>query len=79
MFGRAKLNGTSSVEYRIDIQLAAWEHGKDTYRIRLSNGYDSGAQRSATATSTSTSANQTIATTTPTPTTPKAARQDGGW
>ncbi len=44
VFGKAKLNGTGSVEYRIDIQLTAWEHGKDTYRITLSNGYDSGAQ-----------------------------------
>jgi lysophospholipase L1-like esterase len=45
VFGKAKLNGTGSVEYRIDIQVAAWERGKDTYRIRLSNGYDSGAQQ----------------------------------
>jgi hypothetical protein len=44
VFGRAKLNGAGSVEYRIDVHLAAWEWGKDTYRIRLSNGYDSGAQ-----------------------------------
>jgi hypothetical protein len=28
VFGKAKLNGTASVEYRIDIQLTAWEHGK---------------------------------------------------
>ena len=39
-----KSNGAGSVEYRIDVQLTAWEWGKDTYRIRLSNGYDSGAQ-----------------------------------
>jgi hypothetical protein len=44
VFGTAKLNGSGSVEYRIDFQLAAWERGKDTYRIRLSSGYDSGAQ-----------------------------------
>jgi hypothetical protein len=44
VFGIAKLSGGRSVEYRIDIQLAAWEHGKDTYRIRLSSGYDSGVQ-----------------------------------
>jgi hypothetical protein len=44
VFGNARLNGTGSVEYRIDIQLTAWAHGRDTYRIRLSNGYDSGVQ-----------------------------------
>jgi DNA-binding beta-propeller fold protein YncE len=44
VFGTAKVNGAGSVEYRIDVQLTAWERGKDTYRIRLSNGYDSGAQ-----------------------------------
>jgi hypothetical protein len=45
VFGQAKLNVGGSVEYRVDIQLAAWERGTDTYRIRLSNGYDSGAQQ----------------------------------
>ncbi len=45
VFGTAKLNGTGSVEYRVDIQLAAWERGRDTYRIRLSNGYDSGPRQ----------------------------------
>jgi hypothetical protein len=44
VFGRARVNGAGSVEYRIDIQLAASEWGKDTYRIRLSSGYDSGVQ-----------------------------------
>jgi hypothetical protein len=44
VFGMAKLNVGGSVEYRVEIQLAAWERGKDTYRIRLSNGYDSGVQ-----------------------------------
>jgi hypothetical protein len=44
VFGKAKLNGMGSVEYRIDIQLAAWERGRDTYPIRLSSGYASGAQ-----------------------------------
>jgi hypothetical protein len=43
VFGRTRMTG-GSVEYRIDVQLAAWEWGKDTYRIRLSSGYDSGAQ-----------------------------------
>ena len=45
VFGTARVNGAGSVEYRIDVQLTAWERGKDTYRIRLSNGYDSGAQK----------------------------------
>ena len=44
VFGTARINGAGSVEYRINVQLTAWEWGKDTYRIRLSNGYDSGAQ-----------------------------------
>jgi streptogramin lyase len=45
VFGTAKINGAGSVEYRIDVELTAWEWGKDTYRIRLSNGYDSGVQQ----------------------------------
>ncbi len=45
VFGKARVNGTGSVEYRIDIQLTAWERGQDTYRIRLSNGYDSGPRQ----------------------------------
>jgi hypothetical protein len=45
VFGTVKVNGAGLVEYRIDVQLAAWEWGKDTYRIRLSSGYDSGAQQ----------------------------------
>ena len=45
VFGTAKIDGGGSVEYRIDVQLTAWERGTDTYRIRLSNGYDSGAQQ----------------------------------
>jgi DNA-binding beta-propeller fold protein YncE len=44
VFGAARLNSARSVEYRIDIQLAAWERGKDTYRIRLSSGYDTALQ-----------------------------------
>jgi hypothetical protein len=44
VYGKATINGAGSVEYRIDIQIAASKGGKDTYRIRLSNGYDSGAQ-----------------------------------
>jgi hypothetical protein len=45
VFGTATVNGAGPVEYRIDVQLTAWESGKDTYRIRLSSGYDSGAQQ----------------------------------
>jgi hypothetical protein len=45
VFGTATVNGAGPVEYRIDVQLTAWEWGKDTYRIRLSSGYDSGAQQ----------------------------------
>jgi DNA-binding beta-propeller fold protein YncE len=44
VFGNATINRAGSVEYRIDVQLAADKGGKDSYRIRLSNGYDSGAQ-----------------------------------
>ncbi len=45
VLGTATVNGAGPVEYRIDIQLTAWERGRDTYHIRLSNGYDSGAQQ----------------------------------
>jgi DNA-binding beta-propeller fold protein YncE len=44
ILGNATINGAGSVEYRIDVQLPATRGGKDTYRIRLSTGYDSGAQ-----------------------------------
>ena len=43
-FGKASINGAGSYEYRIDTQLAADRGAADSYRIRLSNGYDSGAQ-----------------------------------
>ncbi len=45
VFGTATVNSADSVEYRIDVQLTAREWGKDTYRIRLSNGYDSGTEQ----------------------------------
>ena len=45
VFGAAKVNGAGAAAYRIDVQLTAWERGRDTYRIRLSNGYDSGAHQ----------------------------------
>jgi hypothetical protein len=43
VFGTARVNGIGSVPYRIDVQLTAGE--RDTYRIRLGNGYDSGTQQ----------------------------------
>ena len=43
IFGTATVNGSGSFDYRIDVtdndEPGA---GSDTYRIRLSNGYDSG-------------------------------------
>lgn len=45
VFGTATVTGGGSVQYRIDVQLTAWRGRQDTYRIRLSDGYDSGAQR----------------------------------
>ncbi len=44
VFGSATIGAGGPVQFRIDIGLAAWEHGQDTYRIRLGTGYDSGAQ-----------------------------------
>ena len=43
--GRAKVNGTLTADYRIDVTDGG-KKGTDTYRIRLSNGfvYDSGAR-----------------------------------
>ena len=43
-FGTATINGAGSLQYRIDIQLNAGKGRRDSYRIRLSNGYDSGAE-----------------------------------
>jgi hypothetical protein len=45
VFGSASFKGGGSVQYRIDIRLSPWRGGQDTYRIRLSSGYDSGAQK----------------------------------
>jgi hypothetical protein len=42
IFGRARINGAGSFEYRIDLERS---FGRLTYRIRLSSGYDSGVQR----------------------------------
>ena len=45
MFGTATSMPGGSVAYRIDLQLSAWKRGSDTFRIRLSNGYDSGPRQ----------------------------------
>ena len=43
--GEATVNGSGSFDYRIDVtDNAEPGAGTDTYRIRLSNGYDSGTQ-----------------------------------
>ncbi len=44
VFGTARLARSHAVLYRIDIRLAPRAHGRDTYRVRLQTGYDSGAQ-----------------------------------
>jgi Bacterial Ig-like domain (group 1) len=42
IFGKATVNGAGSFDYRIDVKDLAEPGRTDTYRIRLSNGYDSG-------------------------------------
>jgi hypothetical protein len=44
-FGLAKVNGEPAIRFRIDVQDLGEPGRRDTYRIRLSNGYDSGEQR----------------------------------
>jgi hypothetical protein len=46
IFGTATVNGTGTYDFRIDVQDLA-EPGRlaDTYRMRLSNGYDSGEHK----------------------------------
>lgn len=45
IFGQATVNGSGTYDYRIDVtDNAEPGAGSDTYRIRLSNGYDSGTQ-----------------------------------
>jgi adhesin/invasin len=44
IFGQAQINGSGSYQYRIDVQDNGEPGVLDTYRIRLSNGYDSGTQ-----------------------------------
>lgn len=44
IFGTARINGAGSFDYRIDVTDAGEPGTADRYRIRLSNGYDSGDQ-----------------------------------
>ena len=44
IFGTATINGGGSFDYRIDLKDLGEPGSSDTYRIRLSNGYDSGVQ-----------------------------------
>jgi len=42
IFGTATINGSGTFNYRIDLKDLGEPGSSDTYRIRLSNGYDSG-------------------------------------
>ena len=44
IFGTASINGAGVFQFRIDVQDLGEPGRTDTYRIRLSNGYDSGVQ-----------------------------------
>jgi hypothetical protein len=44
IFGTATIDGVGSVDYRIDVTDNGEPGSSDTYRIQLSNGYDSGEQ-----------------------------------
>ena len=44
IFGKATIDGSGSFDYQIDVQDLGEPGSSDTYRIRLSNGYDSGEQ-----------------------------------
>lgn len=44
IFGQATIDGSGTFDYRIDLQDLNEPGSTDTYRIRLSNGYDSGVQ-----------------------------------
>ena len=44
IFGTATIDGSGSVDYRIDVTDLGEPGSSDTYQIRLSNGYDSGLQ-----------------------------------
>jgi Big-like domain-containing protein/beta-propeller repeat-containing protein len=45
IFGKATVNGAGSYDYRIDVRDLGEPGRNDRYRIRLSNGYDSGDQQ----------------------------------
>ena len=45
IFGTATVNGAGSFDFRIDVADNGEPGRNDTYRIRLSNGYDSGVQK----------------------------------
>jgi Bacterial Ig-like domain (group 1) len=45
IFGTATVNGSGSFDFRIDVQDLGEPGRDDRYRIRLSNGYDSGDQQ----------------------------------
>lgn len=44
IFGEATIDGSGTFDYRIDLEDLGEPGTSDTYRIRLSNGYDSGEQ-----------------------------------
>jgi hypothetical protein len=44
IFGQATINGSGTFDYRIDLEDQGEPGTSDTYRIRLSSGYDSGEQ-----------------------------------
>ncbi|HEY0444270.1 MAG TPA: vWA domain-containing protein [Candidatus Limnocylindrales bacterium] len=44
IFGKATINGAGAYDFRIDVQDLGEPGSSDTYRIRLSSGYDSGEQ-----------------------------------
>ena len=45
IFGTATINGAGSFQFRIDVKDLGEPGTNDTYRIRLSNGYDSGEKK----------------------------------
>ena len=45
IFGTATVNGGGTFDYRIDLKDLGEPSTNDRYRIRLSNGYDSGDQQ----------------------------------
>ncbi len=44
IFGTASINGSGTFNFRVDLKDLGEPGTSDTYRIRLSNGYDSGEQ-----------------------------------